>query len=577
MRGAYAKFALAWLLCAAVLIARFWPILQKFYLFAEDGMIFFADAWNLSLPAALTTSYAGYYHLLPRLIAEAAVLLPYAYTPWTYAAAALAINTTAIAWLQLPHYRWLIRNDWLRLGIVLLLALAPNWEALTAISYLQWGLAWWAALITLMPLENRLLRTGVTAVYLIAIWTAPILVLLLPIWLLRLWRTRSRGDALMVVAFAVTHFAYLAATLQTPRDVVAPVDWVASLADFARAYSYRVTAASFLGTALTETIHVQYGWLFLQGLAVVTTVLLLAALVFWHPPQRTWAVAVLLYISISSLSFYLLRSTNLRLPFLLDETPLAYSHRRYFILAGCSLYVLLGMVLDGLPARFGRVAARRVSVVVLVLLALLPASNLLEPALSGETWTPYGRLLDAWRRPGSGASVVAMTTQTGTDGVPAASWQGAPQRVFLPVVISNSDPATVGLPIAPQGWLSVLSVSGLHLPVRNVGTNLLFVDALARPVEGRLEADLVWQYTGEAVGAGPGAWWAYLWLVQAEGEAAACQPLAVLLPDPWVRPGQLFFTHAAMPLPAGADPAAYQLAVSASPCPSTLPVVVPPP
>src|SRR6266516_3366799 len=41
---------------------------------AEDGTVFLADAVNRSPLDALATSYAGYYHLLPRLLAQVAVL-----------------------------------------------------------------------------------------------------------------------------------------------------------------------------------------------------------------------------------------------------------------------------------------------------------------------------------------------------------------------------------------------------------------------------------------------------------------------------------------------------------------------
>ena len=46
---------------------------------AEDGHIFFSEAYNLGLTSFITT-YAGYLHTIPRIIAYSTLHLPYAYT-----------------------------------------------------------------------------------------------------------------------------------------------------------------------------------------------------------------------------------------------------------------------------------------------------------------------------------------------------------------------------------------------------------------------------------------------------------------------------------------------------------------
>jgi hypothetical protein len=369
--------------------------------------------------------------------------------------------------------------------------------------------------------------------------------------------------------------------LQAPRDVAAPLDWTASIADFLRAYAYRVTGANFLGAALTETVHVQYGWLPLHGFAIIVTGLLIFALIKLHPPQRTPAVAVLLYIGISSLSFYLLRSTNFQLPFLLDNAPLVLSHRRYFLLASAALLVLIGMVLDGLPARYGRRAARRAAAIVVALLLLVFAPSLVEPAVSGPEWSQYGQLLDRWRDPVAAGGDRTVRVAAGDP----RQWLAPPSSAlglsfYLPFVAGPAPGATVGIPISPAGWSSTLLVPARQLPFAAVGPYLLLADAQAQRVGDSAQVVFTWQYTGALAQAANSYWPLTLWLLaadgSADGSAVACQPMRVALPDPWLQPGQIFMTAAAMPLPAAAA-SPWRLGVSSVACPADLPVVVPPP
>jgi hypothetical protein len=234
------------------------------------------------------------------------------------------------------------------------------------------------------------------------------------------------------------------------------------------------------------------------------------------------------------------------------------------------------MMLDGLPARLGRNAAWRIWVMTILLLALLPLPSLVEPPVTGEPWPLYGRLLDAWR--GLNAAEQPAITMVSGDPrqVNAVSWQPAPRLVFLPLIMGKSAPALAGIPIAPHGWLSKLAVPAPALPFAGAGQNLLFAGALVQNAAGGLEANLAWQYAG-AAGEGPGRWWASLWLMDGSGGALACQPLDVAVPNPWMQPGQLFFTQAVMPLPGGVRQPDWRLAVSSSPCSPTVPIIVPAP
>src|SRR3954471_23537750 len=81
----------------AILAARV-PLLWSTGEFvAEDGWVFFADAWNQPFPGSLLQPYAGYFHVLPRFIAELFSGLPISAQPYAYAASGLALNAALIA------------------------------------------------------------------------------------------------------------------------------------------------------------------------------------------------------------------------------------------------------------------------------------------------------------------------------------------------------------------------------------------------------------------------------------------------------------------------------------------------
>ena len=100
-------------------------LLSRPRLMAEDGSIFFADAFNRTPQQAILTPYAGYWQLAPRLIAEAGAFLPVTSVPLFYALCALLLCSLTFSWFYLPHFRPLVKHDGLRLAFMLLLVLMP--------------------------------------------------------------------------------------------------------------------------------------------------------------------------------------------------------------------------------------------------------------------------------------------------------------------------------------------------------------------------------------------------------------------------------------------------------------------
>lgn len=99
--GGHGHVGLALILCAvvaALLIARRPTALTAAQFWAEDGVVFFRDAWVCGATAA-GFQYAGYFHLFPRLVATLSVLAPVSWAPTLFALAALLAPFPVIALL----------------------------------------------------------------------------------------------------------------------------------------------------------------------------------------------------------------------------------------------------------------------------------------------------------------------------------------------------------------------------------------------------------------------------------------------------------------------------------------------
>src|SRR5208282_5718589 len=83
------------LLACAVIVWRRPDAFFHAQFYAEDGHVWFADAYNLGWWPALFHTFAGYFETLPRLVASLALLVPLALVP-------LFFNIIAIAFQTLP-------------------------------------------------------------------------------------------------------------------------------------------------------------------------------------------------------------------------------------------------------------------------------------------------------------------------------------------------------------------------------------------------------------------------------------------------------------------------------------------
>jgi hypothetical protein len=193
----------------AIMLLRRPGSLTHSSLFAEDGAIFFAQSHTLSFPSALATSYAGYLHAAPRIIASAATWLPLSWTPRAYTISALVICVLALTPALSERLAWLIPSVAARCALFLLLVVLPGVEDIQGvIANLQW---WFGITFILLALSDDprtwIGRIGEPLALVVLGVTGPFCILMAPLFWLRLWVRRSPSSA--VAAAIVTATAVL--------------------------------------------------------------------------------------------------------------------------------------------------------------------------------------------------------------------------------------------------------------------------------------------------------------------------------------------------------------------------------
>lgn len=97
----FAIFAVA---CIIVIFRRPDAVFHAQF-FAEDGKVWFADAYNHGWWQTLFWTYNGYLHLLPRLAAALALIAPVVYAPFTQNLIAIAFQGLPVSILLSPRSR----------------------------------------------------------------------------------------------------------------------------------------------------------------------------------------------------------------------------------------------------------------------------------------------------------------------------------------------------------------------------------------------------------------------------------------------------------------------------------------
>jgi len=193
------------LVACAVIVARRPDAIFHAQFYAEDGHVWFADAYNLGWWPALFRTWAGYFHALPRLTASLAQLVPLCLVP-------LFFNLIAIFFQALPVNLLLTSRSsvWgslrFRTSLAGMYLMLPNCaEVSCGISNSNWLLALSALILLLAAAPQsetgRLFDIGFM---LLCGLTGPYCFFLLPIAIFLAWRQRDSRSWLPAGILAVS-------------------------------------------------------------------------------------------------------------------------------------------------------------------------------------------------------------------------------------------------------------------------------------------------------------------------------------------------------------------------------------
>jgi hypothetical protein len=270
-------------------------------LWAEDGTVFLNGALTQSFWHAITSTYANYLVVTPRLIGEAASLLPLQDAAAVFAiiSASIVALSGLIVWLASAG---LIENPYLRGTLALLTALTPvaALESLDSASYVSWYMLFATFWILLWRPKSMRTASLASLFVLATALSNPGVWFFAPLAALRAIAVHDRRDVAIVTSFAV------GAALQIPtllsQEPVVPPQWTG---DILTAYMQRVVVGAPLGLSLGGDAWSHLGWPLLIGLALAGLAGLFMGARRANPGARYLAViAVLTSLVMFLLSLY---------------------------------------------------------------------------------------------------------------------------------------------------------------------------------------------------------------------------------------------------------------------------------
>jgi len=402
---------------------------------AEDGWSFFATAWNHSFPGSLLIPSGGYLQVLPRFLAELWSFLPVPQQPYAYALGGLVLNAGLLAIFYLPAFRRMLASDLARLGVVVLLGVAPNTSNLGLPLGLHWYLAFGLTLCLLAPgPATRGGNLAWAAFATLGATSSPSTFVLAPIVLWLWWRDRKPADGFrfITVLLALLTAAVIAVAAR-PLELgktgdFQPLDLAAAIPPLVLR-GWLTTA--LLGPPLTAWLATHAA-----GLADVFGATLLITLGTWLWRQRTQPAARTVAILLSAgLMMALLSLTRTAYVAHLASSPLP-EHDRYLTAPTLLLYVALAVIAASLGARARRLALGGFAVTVVLLAMALPMA------------AHWSRPVERYRLRDAVPAIERMVAQYERDGQPASLYIPADIPYWGPVLEKGGGvivPPSVGL------------------------------------------------------------------------------------------------------------------------------------
>jgi hypothetical protein len=279
---------------AAVFHPQFW---------SEDGGIFFADAYNLGGWAALFRTYAGYFHIVPRIGAALAQLAPMARAPLVMNLIAILVQATPVNLLLRSRSSAWGGLYFRALMAVAYLALPNNAEITLGITYSNWVLALCMILVVVAAAPKGWIGQAFDCFLLVlAGLSGPFCIFALPIAIFLLGERRERWKWVTcgVVAACVVTQLWALLILDPKGRPASPIGFSTAL--FTRMLGGNVFADALLGRIPLSAIQGTGVFLFLLCVALGGVAIMAACFLKANLEMRLFLLFAALVFAASLLS-----------------------------------------------------------------------------------------------------------------------------------------------------------------------------------------------------------------------------------------------------------------------------------
>ena len=252
-------------LAASLELLRAGPTESIKALFAEDGPVYLGGALSHGFFDSVTSTYAEYLVVIPRLLGEAGAVVPIRYAPEAMNLGSLLIvGLSAVAvWFGSEG---LVRSAYLRALLVVLLLLSPTSGLETVVSptntpwYTSFAVFW---LLLWRPASGWGAGLGSAMIFLSGL-SSPVAFFFVPLAVLRAVAIENRRDALVVGSYFVSLAVQLPVTALSSENYSQP-SWTTNILT---TFLQRVVEGAVLGLELGGEAWAEWGWPFLVAICI---------------------------------------------------------------------------------------------------------------------------------------------------------------------------------------------------------------------------------------------------------------------------------------------------------------------
>lgn len=180
----------------AVLNPQFW---------AEDGKIWFEQAYHNGIIASIFTPEAGYFQTISRFVAAFSQFFPFEYAPSIFNFSAICAKLSVVFFLFSNRLERLLPDLPARLfAVFIYLALPHSYETHANLTNVQWHLALLSCLIiTAVPSERKAWKIFDYAVVAISAVSGPFCLLLFPVAVIKYWFEKDKRTLILLTILSI--------------------------------------------------------------------------------------------------------------------------------------------------------------------------------------------------------------------------------------------------------------------------------------------------------------------------------------------------------------------------------------